>query len=321
MRRFLVRTFGFALTLLMITAAVSGLLVWFVKNNHMYLDGYGQKERLLAETPSPRIIFQGGSNVAFGIDSKAVADSVARNTINNGIIFTLGISMMMSELSEYSREGDIIVIAPEYELFYGYADGLRGAISMLTLLYPRVIKYFNTTQTFTVAKGLSGSVRYCCELFIGKIMNPESNDYTYSSMGYNAYGDEEAHWNYYPEEKIILESGLPDTFDEEYFEEFCRTLDDFEARGIDVILIPPSIYSEFYDSCKDKMTYVEDRLLKAGHPFAYPQILSVYEKSDMFDSPYHLAKSGIDKRMVLVIDALRHHIDAKNRKKMILNEE
>lgn len=312
MRKFLVRTLGFTLVFLMMLAALIGFFVWYAKHNHMYLDGYGQKERLLAETPSPRIIFQGGSNVAFGIDSKAVEDSIARNTINNGIIFTLGMSMMLSELSEYSREGDIIVIAPEYEFFYGYADGTGSALSMLTLLYPQVVKYFNTTQAFAVAKGLGGTIHYFNTLFLSKIMSPDSGGYTYSSRSLNAYGDEEAHWTCPTEGIIFPEDSLPDSFDEEYFEKFCHALDDFEARGIDVIIIPPSIYSKLYDTNKDKMSYVEERLREAGHPFAYEQSKSVYERSDMFDSPYHLAKSGIDKRMALVINALRRHIEAKS---------
>lgn len=54
------------------------------------------------------------------------------------------------------------------------------------------------------------------------------------------------------------------------------------------------------------MNYVAERLQNAGHPFEFGQEQSIYERDDMFDSPYHLNKSGIDKRMELIIGLLRN---------------
>ena len=49
-----------------------------------YLQAYNKKCQLLEDTPSPRIIFVGGSNLAFGLDSQRIKDSLNINVINYG---------------------------------------------------------------------------------------------------------------------------------------------------------------------------------------------------------------------------------------------
>ncbi|MDE6654052.1 MAG: hypothetical protein K2K37_06665, partial [Muribaculaceae bacterium] len=198
--------------------------------------------------------------------------------------------------------------SPEYEHFYGYACGEKETLSMLVLLHPKSTKFLNTEQAFVAVKGLPDAFKIMNSLFLNKLTGSVSDLYSYSALHFNKYGDEERHWTY-PQDKVeFIDNHIDDEFDEEYFEEFCNELDKLEARGIDVILIPPAIYSKLYDEGAERISYVEERLRQAGHPFAYKQKLSVYEREDMFDSSYHLAKSGIDKRMGLIIDVLRRHL-------------
>lgn len=311
MNRFLLRVLSFTAFLFIALVGVVIYLVWLCKDNHIYIDAYGQKEQLLAETTSPRIIFQGGSNVAFGIDSKAVEDSVGLRTVNLGLNMGLGLRMMLSEVAEYCRKGDILVLSPEYEHFYGDAYGSSETLSSLTLLYPKIAKYFNYNQAFVAAKGLPEAFIIMNNIFKGYITGAEDKAYPYSALNFNAYGDEERHWSHPKDRVVFYELDIPDEFDEEYFEEFCSELDELEARGIGVIMIPPSMYSKIYDKEEEKIRYVEERLKQAGYPFAYDQELSVYEREDMFDSSYHLTKPGIDKRMRLIIDVLRSHMGTR----------
>lgn len=316
MRKFLIRALGFTALILLILAIIVIFYVWHSRYSHVYLDEYGHKEMLLANTTSPRIIFMGGSNIAFGIDSKAVEDSVRMKPINAALQLGLGMRIMLSEVSNYSRKGDILVLSPEYENLYGCAYGSNESLSTLALLYPKITKYLNPTQMLVVIKGMPDAFIAMNNLFLWRIMNTKSNNYSYTSLSFNAYGDEERHWTFPKDNVKISDNHIPDTFDEEYFEEFCSVLDDLEARGIDVILTPPSVYSKFYNIEKEKINYVEERLQKAGHPFAYGQELSVYEKNDIFDSSYHLTKTGIDKRMPLIIDVLRSHIRSNDQLKL-----
>lgn len=319
MKRFIFRSLAFSCIVFILLTIIVGICSWNYKRLHPFLEGYGLKEKLLADVSSPRVIFQGGSNISFGINSKAVEDSLRMKTINVALHMGLGLRLMLSEVLDYCREGDILVLSPEYEHFYGGAYGSSETIAMIASLYPGVTKYFNTKQFLCAAAGFPYEFQKMKDQFAQSLDHtinhqtndpqniPQNNLYCYSSLSFNSYGDEERHWSYPNDCFEINIEHIPGTFDEEYFEEFCKTIDTFEARGVNVILIPPAAYTGFYEEEKEKMHYVAERLQMVGHPFEYEQELSIFDKSDMFDSSYHLAKSGIDKRMELIIDVLQSY--------------
>lgn len=76
------------------------------------------KSKLLQDTPSPRIIIVGGSNVAFGIDSELMEQELGIPVINDGLHVALGIAPL-NEIKDYLRPGDIVIISLEY---YNFTD-------------------------------------------------------------------------------------------------------------------------------------------------------------------------------------------------------
>lgn len=64
-----------------------------------YLQAYNKKCQLLEDTPSPRIIFVGGSNLAFGLDSQRIKDSLNINVINYGLHAGIGLKYMIDDIS------------------------------------------------------------------------------------------------------------------------------------------------------------------------------------------------------------------------------
>ena len=96
-----------------------------------YLQAYNKKCQLLEDTPSPRIIFVGGSNLAFGLDSQRIKDSLNINVINYGLHAGIGLKYMIDDISTYATKGDIIVFAPEYEHFYTIAYGESVTVTPL----------------------------------------------------------------------------------------------------------------------------------------------------------------------------------------------
>src|SRR5689334_933484 len=84
MARFLAKAFALAL-------AVLGLLALLFARYHRQFppaDNYFlaavDKQRLVARQPSPRLIFVGGSSMAFGLDSAAVAQACGYHPVNMG---------------------------------------------------------------------------------------------------------------------------------------------------------------------------------------------------------------------------------------------
>lgn len=95
-----------------------------------YFAGSLLQEELLANTPSPRIILVGGSNVSFGLDAALMQRELGIPVINDGLHAGLGIAPLR-ELEEYLHPGDIVIISLEYQLFAN-RDVMDGDITFLS---------------------------------------------------------------------------------------------------------------------------------------------------------------------------------------------
>lgn len=98
------------------------VLVFYVMNHDKtaktnYLAATLDKHDLLAKQQPPRVIFLGGSNVAFGLDSSLIGRRLNRNPVNMGLHAALGLEYMLNEVDASLVEGDIVVISFEYEQF------------------------------------------------------------------------------------------------------------------------------------------------------------------------------------------------------------
>jgi hypothetical protein len=112
-------------------------------SNH-YFAGSLLHSELLENTPSPRIILVGGSNVSFGIDAELMQRKLGIPVINDGLHAGLGLAPLR-ELEEYIRAGDVIIISLEYNLFVNQ-DVMNGDPAFLSdwIEYsPRRIKYLS----------------------------------------------------------------------------------------------------------------------------------------------------------------------------------
>ena len=118
MKRFLIRISLFSLLLLLVVI-IGFVLPVTPRASKSLLYAKIKKDSLLINTISPRIIFVGGSNLSFGINSSVIKDSLNLNPINTAIHASIGLEYMMDNTIQYIREGDIIILAPEYSHFYG----------------------------------------------------------------------------------------------------------------------------------------------------------------------------------------------------------
>lgn len=75
------------------------------------------KHALLRSTPGRRVILVGGSNVAFGYHSELFSD-YGLEPVNMGLNVGLGISFFVREVEDNVRKGDVVIISPEYSLFW-----------------------------------------------------------------------------------------------------------------------------------------------------------------------------------------------------------
>ncbi len=79
MKHFVIRLLNVLVMLLIINAA----LVFLVPpDSNNYLATYSDKLAMIDTLKQPRIILLGGSNLAFGVDSKMMADSLGLSLIH-----------------------------------------------------------------------------------------------------------------------------------------------------------------------------------------------------------------------------------------------
>lgn len=121
-RFFLVK---FILLLTIIAGIVGMTIILIPPDPGNFFQSSVNKLYLLKNTPSPRIILVGGSNVAFGIDSELLESRLGLPVVNLGLHGGIGESTY-KELSDYIRAGDIILLMSEYVMFRS-ADYLKGS--------------------------------------------------------------------------------------------------------------------------------------------------------------------------------------------------
>jgi len=309
MKKFFIKLIIFIITFLCLTF----ILVFSVpKDEKDYLCEYNYKVDLLKETKEPRIIFIGGSSVAFGTDSKRISDSLKLNTINFGMHAGMGIKVPIEDCLQFVRRGDIIVLQFEYENFYKGGDGgvetiadflyytdfrrnLLGIIRPEYFLFSfphiaiknlRIIVYYPFTRTWKLRSLIGNS------------------NYVYSKSGFNEYGDEIGHYNYPSvpfKKKGKVMRNMP--IDKTFINWLSNTINDYEQKGTKVIMLPPvCIKSHFERSYSDAIGIALDKI---GHPYIYSPKKMVLEDKYSFDTEYHVNKEGVNINTQHIIESLR----------------
>jgi hypothetical protein len=194
MRRFLRQTSLFLLLHLCFWAAV----LWGYSRQRPFSTEVGavtnDKQRLLEQQSSPRIILVGGSNLNFGIDSAEIERRTGYHPVNMGLNVGVGLAFMLRNVRPRLRPGDVVIVSPEYEhfgdFFYGKGDYLYAEVEHR----PSMIKAFTPRNYLEILdKGyvIAGSIlRYTLQrrgdLVRRELENPDS---PYRRDAFNQYGD------------------------------------------------------------------------------------------------------------------------------------
>ena len=138
------------------------------------------------------MIFVGGSNLSFGLNSQIIKDKLKINPINTGVHADLGMRYMLENTIQYVKEGDIIILAFEYSLFYiGYNDVSEILLRTILDVDPAKVKILNIRQAVRL-------VPYIPKYLFSKFkpteyFNVKESD-VYSVNSFNCYGDVYTHW-------------------------------------------------------------------------------------------------------------------------------
>lgn len=314
---------GFLIKAFLLGAAIvtSGFLIGQYDtraSDDNYLAAVLEKDRLIRSTPSPKIILVGGSNLAFGIDSRAMRDSLDVNVVNMGLYAKLGLRYMLAQVKPYIRPGDAVVIVPEYDQFFGKFSEGDNTLNT-ALLYAPADRIGDFIRSYSVVDVVlrprvenvrRGFLQGTADLFgvKNKYFPPDTNP-VYNRRSFNQYGDMMSHLgrkSMNPDSIFVSRLPPAKEFSSRALDELNDIGDAARSRRAHAYFLYPSYIDRSYAMNTGAIAAIDRRLrddmritiLGTPRDFVYPS-------SWFFDTRYHLNELGRGPRTQKMIDILR----------------
>ncbi len=307
LKKFLVKAFFFAFGLFVLLLVAIFIPAKIGRQNILYTQI--DKNNLLKNIPNNRIIFVGGSNLAYGLDSKRIKDSLHVNPINTGVHINIGLKYMLANTLQYVKPGDILILSAEYQEFYGnIANGEGELLSLVNDIVPQSRKILDHKQIFTLVKLLPEYAQSKLQPIFMFYKYPKDTIIgRYDRAAFNIYGDATVHW------KLPAENPKPyPPIKEDFNEDILQNLINFrkavyQKKAKLYITFPGYQYSSYKNSVaaikQVEQRLQDNRFILISTPEEY-----MIPDSLMFDTPYHLTKKGVDYRTNLLIKDLKKEI-------------
>ena len=305
MKKFVIKVTAFLLGVLLVLF-LSALLPTTPRASESLLFAYNKKIDRLNHLEGKRIIFIGGSNLSFGLNSRVIEDSLALQPVNLGLHASLGLKFIIESSEGYIKDGDIIVIAPEYGHFYKSLN--RGSEELLRMgmdVDKRYFYFMNLNQIYNCLEFLP---KYVFSKFKPKEYREGAKSKYYSVFSFNAYGDAVAHWSdkgKYFEPFGELKGELNNNVIE-YLQDYNLRM---SKRGVKVFISFPVYQRSSYENSVLQIKNLEERLLLSGFKVIGSADRYAFPDSLFFNTPYHLNGMGVTLRSNYLIDDLKLSIN------------
>ena len=279
------------------TPKASGSLLFALKH----------KDSLLQNVKEPRIIFVGGSNLSFGLNSYKVKDSLNLYPINTAVHAALGLKYMLTNTLQYIQKGDVIIVSPEYyhffqpydhsseQLFRAVFDVDKSKIELLSAR--QLIKLLGHLPKYSLSKFKPNEYFFFNE-----------SEY-YGVNSFNKYGDVDAHW------EINETKYFPKKIEGDFNEEVMIKLSEFEKaardKGATVYVSFPCLDEFSFKKSINEIAIVEKKFHKYDFRVLGKAVDYKMSVDMIFDSRYHLNKRGLDHRTDLILRDFK--IEMKNK--------
>lgn len=288
------------------------------KVDNDYIAAVLEKDRLIRTTPSPKIILVGGSNLAFGINSHMMEDSLHVHVVNMGLYAKLGLRYMLAQVKPYIKKGDIVVVVPEYDQFYGsFANGdntLNAA-----LLYAPTDRIGDFIKSYSIvdvvlrprAENARRAFLHAAAAAIGRenqFYPPDTNP-VYNRHSFNDRGDVISHLGRKgkdPDSIYVRELPPLKTFNSKSIDDLNSVADQAKKAGARSYFMFPSYMVRAYALSDKDIDSLRARIGKDSRmPFVGTAKDFVFADSLFFDTRFHLTGQGRAIRTVRMIEILR----------------
>lgn len=277
--------------------------------NQNYLAGSIDKHALIRTQAPPRLIFIGGSSMALGVNSAQIAEACGRRPVNMGLHAALGLKFMLSEVEPHIQRGDWILLAPEYQQFIRMSGQSEMLVNMVEIdpANARLLDLEQWTAAFDRgAIQRFGKITRAVLGRPGRFLRHNTVLRTrlyYRRAGFNANGDMVAHLSV--KSPGLTEREFTFRYRDELVQEAIRQINQFaryaETRGATVFFSHPPLPREVFEPNRAQIDPLEKEL-KAK--LVIPQLDTaeelVFPIDHFFDTWYHLAAAGVERRSQLL---------------------
>ena len=255
-------------------------------------------ERIQKTEGEQRLIFVWGSNLAFGIDSKLIEDSLSLKVVSFGIHAGIGLKKYLFDLKKHLTSNDIVVLIPEFEIY-----DLN--------FYEKELYTVEYLQTKTLLSSFKLSIKDY--LYSVKTNYPRMLKYTLRgyfnnkmiSSGYNVN-----QFNDYGEYIIVNEEkkkNIEFNYEIDLSESILNTLQNY-MLGVKFFISPPPHQGETID---DLTIFEYNNLMNEFFQLRYLCCLEDFSLDERYflDSQYHLTVEGKKIRTQGLIKSLKQKIE------------
>lgn len=245
--------------------------------------------------------------MAFGFNSPILEEKSKMPVINAGLHAGIGIKFMVEETFPLLRDGDILILTPEYETLSSNTEGKH----FTTLVYLEgmdYVKKMNRTQWSAFIQNTPNYIRGKIEYTIIHVLLHKKNTTVYQCASFNSHGDVVAHYKlshpllYIGNKKEALKKP-----DNKFFSWFLNALQELSDQGIQIVMLPPALAQTAYENQKDNIHIIDSMLCESGFPFICPPSAMSYPDSFYYDTKYHLDSLGAALHSKDLIFLLREH--------------
>ena len=259
--------------------------------------------RLKALKDSNKIVIIGGSSGAFGFNSRMIHEAFDLPVVNTCTHATIGLRMQFETYKDMLRDGDIVILSPEYG---GEKERLYGGYYLLRILsthLPEAYRKLSLRQWLFIYKFIG-----IHNLGTSRHKDVKEYDDVYSANALNEFGDIE--WDREHKDSIdhyvlssVMDGELIDYY--KYIRDYTR------SKGIKLVFLPPPLMKSNFKSCVKQIDSLAYCLESNGVPWQSAPSNHSFEDSLYFDTPYHMTQEGANVRTKVVIEDLHRILDDK----------
>ena len=300
-----------------------GMYQWMLTNPNQYtlfsheINVRQSVERLKKKT-SPSIIIIGGSGCGSGFISPLLSSYYKMPVINTGTHAGLGLRLQVLLIKPYVKQGDIVLVIPEYSQFSDTFYGPETTWRIMTATMQEEMDSISIKQYLYLSKYFFTAFKEAWKAY--NAPSPKSDDSNgrhspYSSHSLNEYGDVTFYeYRLHKDIPMLKERAKGMAHKKSINRETLSLLTDFreycQCQSAMFLLFPPTYREEAFEMEKDYIQRIENVLYKENIPYVVEPKRYEFPDSLFYDSNYHLTYEGCFVRTKMIIEdmdyALRH---------------